>query len=338
MNLTRSELVSAVIPTRNRPDLVTRAVLAALHQTYSPMEVIVVVDGEDKSTEARLAEIDDLRLRVISLSTNVGGSEARNIGVRTARGAWVAFLDDDDEWLPQKIALQMRAARASESVFPVISSRMILRSPARDFTWPRRLLQSGEPLSEYLFCRREFADRPYAMQTSTLFMRRETMLAVPFRTGLKMHQDWDWLLRASCYPGVTFEAIPEPLTVLHAEDARAKVGRNLDWQFSLRWAHEMRPHFTRKAYSFFVATECFTRAVKSKAGAAVYTHLVCEFLARGSPTLRSLLWLAAFTCFPHRLRACMRDFLRRDLIHTTGTTHDSHRAGSASKMLVESPH
>ena len=79
-------LVSAVIPTRNRPLLVCRAVRSALDQTFGAIEVVVVVDGPDPETEKALNSIADSRLRMIALPNNVGGGEARNVGVRAAKG------------------------------------------------------------------------------------------------------------------------------------------------------------------------------------------------------------------------------------------------------------
>jgi glycosyltransferase involved in cell wall biosynthesis len=311
VSLTGSEMVSAVIPTHNRPELVAKAVVSALHQTHPRMEVIVVIDGEDRTTEESLAEIRDIRLRVVPLAVNVGGSEARNIGVRAAAGKWIAFLDDDDEWLPQKIATQLEAARRVACASPVISSRLIVRTPAVDFAAPARLYQAGEPLSDYLFYRRGLADGPYKMQTSTLFVPRDLMLAMSFRSGLRRHQDWDWLLRVSARPGLTFQMVPEPLTILRVEDPRPSVSRSFDWEFSLQWARDMRSRFTPRAWSFFIATECISRAIKSRAGAAIYMRLAWEFIAGGTPTVRSLAWLAAFVCSPQSLRTNLRQFLRR---------------------------
>ena len=142
------------------------------------------------------------------------------------------------------------------------------------------------------------------------------MLAIPFRAGLKRHQDWDWLLRASCHPGVSFQTIPEPLTIFRVEDARTSVGRALDWEFSLQWARAMRSYFTPSAYSFFLVTECFSRAMKSGARSTAYAQLAWEYAARGSPTPRSLLWLAAFACVPNRLRTYLRNLLRQNSADT----------------------
>ena len=311
MPLTGSELVSAVIPTRNRPELVVKAVQSALHQTHPHIEVIVVIDGPEPPTESALAKIHDPRLRIFLLAADVGGAEARNIGVRAARGEWIAFLDDDDEWLPQKISLQLAAAYASEATFPVISSRLIVRTPRMDFSPAVPTYQRDQQVSEHLFCRRSLSDGPYALQTSTLFAPRSLMVAVPFRRGLKRHQDWDWLLRASTHPGVRFQVISEPLTIFRVEDARPSVSRALDWEFSLTWAREMRRYFAPRAYSFFVATECIPRAVKSRAGTTAYARLAWEFIARGSPTLRSLVWLFIFVCFPRDLRMRLRQLWRR---------------------------
>src|ERR1700744_4710601 len=102
--MTRSVVkVSAVIPTRNRPGLVCRAVESVLKQTIADLEVVVVVDGPDAATALALQEFHDPRIRCIELQQNVGGSEARNVGIREAQGTWIALLDDDDEWLPTKL-------------------------------------------------------------------------------------------------------------------------------------------------------------------------------------------------------------------------------------------
>src|SRR5688572_11583153 len=92
-HMTRSNTVSAIIPTRGRPELVVRAVRSALAQTYKDLEVIVVIDGPDPATEKTLEQSADKRLKVIVLSDAIGAAQARNIGATSARGGWIAFLD-----------------------------------------------------------------------------------------------------------------------------------------------------------------------------------------------------------------------------------------------------
>lgn len=95
--------VSVVIPTHNRPDMVVRAVRSALKQSVKNVEVIVVDDASTDDTRGALNQVTDDRLRYERLDDNVGQGAARNRGLELARGDWVAFLDDDDEWLPRHL-------------------------------------------------------------------------------------------------------------------------------------------------------------------------------------------------------------------------------------------
>src|SRR4051794_35950317 len=113
--------VSVVIPTCQRPELASRAVRSALAQTYADIEVIVVIDGPDPATTTALAGIGDDRIRVIALPERRKAPNARNVGARAARGRWTALLDDDDEWRPQKLAVQLRLAETMTARSPVVA-------------------------------------------------------------------------------------------------------------------------------------------------------------------------------------------------------------------------
>ena len=307
----RAVVVSVVVPTRGRPNLVTRAVASALAQDFSSFEVVVVIDGEDRVSRAALDAMNDPRLRVIDLAVSVGGAEARNVGVRAARGEWIAFLDDDDEWLSHKLSRQIVAARRRKAAWPVVGSRLIVRTPEYEVVRPLRDYKAVRPVSEYLFCRGSLKDGPYALQTSTLMMPRELMAAVPFRAGLKRHQDWDWVLRAERALGVEFAVVDEPLVVYRAEDGRESVGRRQDWEFSLAWGREMRRYFSAKAYAWFVAAECASRAAKNRAGLAVYAEIMREFVLEGRPTVGSTAVLVGFLGLPQAWREGVRRLTRR---------------------------
>jgi len=304
-------LVSTVIPTRFRPELVCRAVRSVLNQSYQEIEAIVVIDGPDEGTKNALASIVDPRLRVIPLEQNQGGAEARNIGVREARGKWIAFLDDDDEWLPEKITTQIAVAETATEPHPVIFSRVIARNPVVDMIWPRRLPALDERMSEYLFCRKGFTYGDAFLQTSTFFVSKALMLEVPFQKGLKRHQDWDWLLRMSEYPGTHVHVIPEPLVIFYLEDQRSSVSRAADWEFSVNWAHTNQSRITRKAFSYFIATECVPRANISAAGFPAYLRLMKEFLVKGSPRLNSFMLFFGFWLLPEGRRRKIRNTLTK---------------------------
>jgi glycosyltransferase involved in cell wall biosynthesis len=190
-------IVSAVIPTRGRPELLERAVRSALVQTLREIEVVVVIDGEDSVTRLALHQIalQDDRVRMVELPFSVGGSDARNRGVDAACGEWIAFLDDDDEWLPGKLQAQLDAVKTSTAPALIGSCKMIARTPGRDYVWPRRTPGKDEQLGEYVLARRSLTRGEGYIQTSTFFVRRALMQAQPFKSSQKKHQDTEWVLR-----------------------------------------------------------------------------------------------------------------------------------------------
>ena len=102
---TTPPLVTAIIPTYNRSWAIMRALTSVMEQTYPALEIIVVDDGSTDNTATLLQPY----LEKITLLTqkNSGVSAARNVGIRKSRGRFVAFLDSDDQWTPDKIACQV---------------------------------------------------------------------------------------------------------------------------------------------------------------------------------------------------------------------------------------
>jgi glycosyltransferase involved in cell wall biosynthesis len=104
--------ISVVIPTYERLDACRRAVSSALEQELPPLEILVCDDGSTDETQEALERWarEEPALRYLRLPQNAGGpAAARNLGTETARGDWVAFLDDDDRWLPNKLSVQSEA-------------------------------------------------------------------------------------------------------------------------------------------------------------------------------------------------------------------------------------
>lgn len=102
-----NKFVSVIIPTYNRANEVTRAINSVLEQTYKYFELIVVDDGSTDNTRDVLATYIN-RFQYI-YQENQGVSSARNTGIKAAKGEWVAFLDSDDEWLPEKLSIQIES-------------------------------------------------------------------------------------------------------------------------------------------------------------------------------------------------------------------------------------
>jgi glycosyltransferase involved in cell wall biosynthesis len=189
--------VSVVIPTYNRRAFVTMAIDSVLAQSYQDREIIVVDDGSTDDTPAVLKAYGD-RIRTIR-QRNSGPGAARNAGIQAARGRWIAFLDSDDEWSPEKLARQMAD---------------VTRQPGlcAHFTNVRFVLPDQDPVD--LFKIRGFhpagraervLSRPllYVLDKETVVLsafmaRRDALLeAGPFDTTLFLAEDRDLLMRVA---------------------------------------------------------------------------------------------------------------------------------------------
>jgi glycosyltransferase involved in cell wall biosynthesis len=107
----RDMTCSIVIATHQRLPMLREAVQSALAQRDVDLEVIVVENGSTDGTQEYLASVDDPRLRALVFDHPLGGTAARNEGLRAARGEWVGFLDDDDVWAPDKLKAQLAAVQ-----------------------------------------------------------------------------------------------------------------------------------------------------------------------------------------------------------------------------------
>jgi glycosyltransferase involved in cell wall biosynthesis len=132
--------VSAIITTYNRSALLVEAIHSVLNQTFPDFEVLVVDDGSTDDTAAVVNQINDQRICYI-YQNNAGQAAARNTGIRSARGEYVAFLDDDDYWLPGKLQIQLSAMRDNPGVGMLssgwinINEQAELISESRPWEW-----------------------------------------------------------------------------------------------------------------------------------------------------------------------------------------------------------
>ena len=300
--------VSVVIPTRQRPALVPRAVRSALAQTLREIEVVVVVDGPDDSTGEALSGIDDNRLHIVQLPASGGAPAARNAGADQARGRWVALLDDDDEWLPDKLATQLELAKNSPHPLPIVASRLFVRTPRAEFLLPRRLPGPDEPLSEYLAVRHGLFHGEGFIQTSTIFAPTELLRQVPFADGLRRLQELDWTLRCLQVDGVGLVYAPEPLVIWYADENRPRVSFDSPWRDIVDWLKQSRTRVTPRAYAALAMSVVSSMAVDSK-DFRVFRDLLREARRHGDPRLIDYLTFLQVWLVPGGVRRVVRDFV-----------------------------
>ncbi|HEY6617951.1 MAG: glycosyltransferase family 2 protein [Xanthobacteraceae bacterium] len=298
-------MISIIVPTANRPQLVTRAVKSALAQSLTNIEVVIVIDGPDPETTQALNAIADSRLRLIQNARPGGSAEARNVGVTAAQGEWVAFLDDDDEWLKDKLELQL--AVTSPNKFVIVSCLNYVVTSLQRYIWPRRVYDNACPLDEYLFDRRSWFRGGVMLQCSSLLMPRQLCLELMFRP---IHDDWDMLLRAAKGRGVEIVTVRQPLVIHHTEDGRESLGASFDWRKSLDWADTHRFLFSRRAYAGFCLTVISPQAAKAGDHLAFFVLLYCA-LRHGSPRPIQLALYLAIWLIPMHQRQKLRSLWYR---------------------------
>jgi glycosyltransferase involved in cell wall biosynthesis len=274
-------LVSVVIPTLHRPAMLARALASVFRQTWQNIEVIVVVDGPDAETIALLQTIEDPRLSVIANPQSLTAAGARNAGIDRAKGEWIAFLDDDDEWHSDKLVKQLSYAADCGPALITCLSRLV--TPTSAFIRPQKIYNNETPIDEYLFDQVSPLGEGGFIQTSSYLMPRALCKEIRFRTD-NPHDDWDFLVRLSKEHSVPVETVPEVLVTLFVDDSRQSLSKAGTWLGSLQWAERMGPLMTPRAYSSFCLSVVASRAARERAygGAALLLYHAFRY---GSPRL-----------------------------------------------------
>jgi glycosyltransferase involved in cell wall biosynthesis len=203
--------VSVIIPAYNRASTILRAVQSVLDQTFQDFELIIVDDGSTDSTREIVESIKDPRIRLLCHEKNLGAAPARNTGMKSARGAYIAWLDSDDEWLSEKLEIQLRALmnaspdqKACYTAFERIESDISRIYIPGQTDYKKLLLECDQSPGATLLFHRSLLDDIGDLDVS---MRR--------------YEDWDWLLRyAEKY---RFLALDQPLSKVHFSPIRSAV-------------------------------------------------------------------------------------------------------------------
>lgn len=260
MNSNHSCDVSVVIPSLGRASC-RAAVLSALSQSFTPREVIVVVDG---THEAALRLRSELPGNVTVLDT--GGSSnanvARNLGIAAASGHLVALLDDDDLWAPGKLAEQLKTLPSCKQDWLASCRAMMVGGDAKSLAMPDRPPRPGEPMGDYLFRRTHPLKNCHILQTSTWLGPRRLFIDMPFDERLRRHQDWDWLLNASRTLDLDVR-VSRGVLVQCNRGTPNSMTTQVRWRDSLDWVRGVTPILSARAAGDFVASVVHSLALSN---------------------------------------------------------------------------
>lgn len=191
----QAPLVSVVVPTFNRAQLLSETIDSILGQTFQKFEIIIVDNMSEDGTEAYVKGLDDPRIRYYRNPNNGVIAINRNFGIRQARGTYIAFCDDDDLWLPEK--LQKQLTHFSAEGISCVATDYI---PIGDVKFINKSLQflPGEKYRDFLYKEILFSFNPVV--TSSTLVRKDFLLEEGgFDESRKFQfiEDWELWLRLS---------------------------------------------------------------------------------------------------------------------------------------------
>lgn len=182
-------MVSVIIPTYNREQLVIESIRSVLEQTYSDLELIVVDDCSTDNTAQCIKAIGDKRIKYYCLEKNSGACVARNLGIEVSKGEYIAFQDSDDLWYPRKLEIQLRTLNESgaDVCFHKLLRHYLDNTPDDYFpALDRSAFKSHQEMCNYTL-----------ISTQTILGHRKVFMEHQFDPMVKKAQDYDWGVRAS---------------------------------------------------------------------------------------------------------------------------------------------
>lgn len=212
-----TESISIIMPAYNAARTISQSIDSVLAQTWQNWELIIVNDcSNDETEEIILAyESRDTRIRHIKNIKNVGVASSRNLGVRQATGQWIAFLDSDDCWEPEKLSLQLNFAQQQQAIFT--------------FTGSGFMDEKGHRLSHELIIPEQVTFRQLLKQNviscSSVMIQRSLILQYPMGSD-HMHEDFAVWLQILRDTHINAYGLNQPL-LIYRLSASSKSGNKL---------------------------------------------------------------------------------------------------------------
>lgn len=209
--------ISVIIPHHNRSHLIDRAIASIRCQPLQPLEILIVDDASTPEHVAALQQHSGIA-RIIRLEKNGGAARARNAGIAAAKGEFIAFLDDDDEWFPERLELQWNITRGDPSLQAVAGAMTIRYQDGSE-----ELLLSHSP--RIMTIQTALEGTPAMLQT--LLIRTEAIRALGgFDPAFTIMEDWEFWIRFTV-AGLRACYLQQPLARLERSDMQ-RLTRN--WQ------------------------------------------------------------------------------------------------------------
>src|SRR5438132_9796 len=257
-------LVSVIIPAHNREAYLPTAIDSVLAQTFSDWELLVVDDGSEDSTPKIAQEYarQDSRIHYLRHSPRRGAQAARNAGIRASGGRWIAFLDSDDQWLPDSLEVRLQLA-ATAKVEVVHSDCYVLKPeeaetrreepPFKAEDNPERM--GVHPLQGQIY--KELLRQPSPMFQG-LLVTKEALTRIHYLDeSIRSYQEWDTVIRLARH--YKFAFVPQPTFIYNFRNpssiSRSLIGRAIGYkQVFTKYQGPILRYLGPKALSFHYET------------------------------------------------------------------------------------
>lgn len=310
----KTQTVGVVIPSFNAEDTLGRAVRSVIAQSYPNWRMVIVDDASAMPQEMAIADlIVDDRIEVIRLDVNGGAGNARNVGIQALDTEWIAFLDSDDEWTPDKLREQLSYIERTKAPITICASAFMYKQDHG----------TGNPKVTYRFppAADSYERLIYGCDFSpgsTLIVHRDLYERHGyFAPDLRRFEDWDWLLRC-CLEGETVAVASNAISIVHnrswpnqnvvSESAKELLRRNFNRVWSRSSVNAAR----------FLSSTLLERAVAAWRG--------------GKRPVGLLFGAISFAIWPFRDRYFFGRILRM-LFHTVRKTRSPDKTGSPQTVM-----
>lgn len=262
-------LVSVIIPNYNRTRTLQRAIKSVLNQSFSDFEILVVDDGSSIDPAPFIDELEDNRIHLIRHSINKNASAARNTGAHNAKGKYLAFLDSDDEWLPNHLERRIHLIQKSNPD-GIYGGVLLNKGGELNALPPVRDVKSGEHFLDYLLSNACRASTP------TLFIKKERFLSVLFDETLSQNQDYDFNIRF--YREFKYLSDQEPTVIVHLS-GEDRMGKKINHTSCLKFINKHKndlPVSTYQNYLLSMMSNTLKTEGKSKAYFTYFASLLAS--------------------------------------------------------------
>ncbi len=236
---------SVIIPWHGDRDHLLRATASLKRQTETSFELLIVCNGRAADMEPVLLEWKELPPFRSLRSRPADANLARNAGIDGAKGKWLALLDADDEFTPNKLSSMRRTIEAGDAEI-FLSRGTRVRGEGKRSIFPHSLPRQNENMAEYFF------SRGCNCSTTSIVVRADIARLVRFAPGLPKFQDNDFLIRGQAQ-GARIRMLDDPLFVWHDTSETGRISRGGNYEQQIAWARSLSPAFNDKAFHAFCA-------------------------------------------------------------------------------------